>query len=112
MRQKLFIFTYLFFVSINLPIKIFAQQVLSIQSSEVSYDNAFLINISLANAQSLTAVQFDLSVDATGVILPSLLDSVVLSARKDDHVLSYSKLNATSARIIIYSLGNLSLIHI
>ena len=110
MRQKLFIFTYLFFVSINLPIKIFAQQVLSIQSSEVSYDNAFLINISLANAQSLTAVQFDLSVDATGVILPSLLDSVVLSARKDDHVLSYSKLNATSARIIIYSLGNKSLL--
>jgi hypothetical protein len=97
--MKLKIFFFLVLVTL-VPLKLFAQNTLSIQAVEVATNTDFDLNISLQNQDNIAALQFDINYSATAF---ALLSGHELTATASNHTFAVSTPSAGIIRVIIYS---------
>jgi hypothetical protein len=96
--------TFYFLVLVTLvPLKLFAQNTLSIQAAEVGTTTDFDLNVSLQNQDNIAAVQFDVNYNATAF---ALLSGHELTATAPNHSLSVSTPSPGIVRVVIYSASN------
>lgn len=100
--MKLKIFFFLVLVTL-IPLKLFAQNTLSIQAVEVATNTDFDLTVSLQNQDNLAAVQFDINYNATAF---ALLSGHELTATAPNHYLSVSTPSPGIVRVVIYSASN------
>jgi VCBS repeat-containing protein len=97
--MKLKIFFFLVVVTL-VPLKLFAQNTLSIQAVEVGTNTDFDLNVSLQNQDNIAALQFDINYSATAF---ALLSGHELTATAPNHTFAVSTPSAGIIRVIIYS---------
>lgn len=97
--MKIKIFFFLVLVTL-VPLKLFAQNTLSIQAVEVGTNTDFDLNVSLQNQDNIAALQFDINYSATAF---ALLSGHELTATAPNHTFAVSTPSAGIIRVIIYS---------